>query len=49
MKAATNTENPIIYIVDDNDDVRETMKLLFESVDLCAESFGSIFARRFAM
>ncbi len=41
MKAATNTENPIIYIVDDNDDVRETLKLLFESVDLCAESFGS--------
>lgn len=41
MKAATNTENPIIYIVDDNDDVRETMQLLFESVDLCAESFGS--------
>lgn len=41
MKAATNTENPIIYIVDDNDDVRETLELLFESVDLCAESFGS--------
>ena len=41
MKAATNTENPIIYIVDDNDDVRETLKLLFESVDLCAESFNS--------
>lgn len=41
MKTATNTENPIIYIVDDNDDVRETMQLLFESVDLRAESFGS--------
>ena len=41
MKAASNTENPIIYIVDDNDDVRETLELLFESVDLCAESFGS--------
>lgn len=41
MKAATNTENPIIYIVDDNDDVRETLELLFESVDLRAESFGS--------
>ncbi len=41
MKAATNTENPIIYIVDDNDDVRETPELLFESVDLSAESFGS--------
>ncbi len=41
MKAAANTENPIIYIVDDNDDIRETLELLFESVDLCAESFGS--------
>ncbi len=41
MKAATNTENPIIYIVDDNDDVRESLELLFESVDLCAKSFGS--------
>ncbi len=41
MKTATNTENPIIYIVDDNDDVRETLELLFESVDLNAESFGS--------
>ena len=41
MKTATNTENSIVYIVDDNDDVRETLRLLFESVDLCAESFGS--------
>ena len=41
MKTATNTENPIIYIVDDNDDVRETLKLLFESVGLDAQDFGS--------
>lgn len=41
MKTATDTEGPIIYIVDDNDDIRETLELLFESVDLCAESFGS--------
>ncbi len=41
MKTATVSENPIIYIVDDNDDIRETLELLFESVDLCAESFGS--------
>jgi len=41
MKAATNTENPIIYIVDDNDDICETLELLFESVDLGAKSFGS--------
>ncbi len=41
MKTATDTENPIIYIVDDNDDIRETLELLFESVDLEAESFGS--------
>lgn len=41
MKTAANTENPIIYIVDDNDDVRETLKLLFDSVDLHSESFGS--------
>ncbi len=41
MKTATDSENPIIYIVDDNDDVRETLELLFESVDLSAESFGS--------
>ncbi len=41
MKTATDTENPIIYIVDDNDDIRETLELLFESVDLGAKSFGS--------
>ncbi len=41
MIACWDTESPIIYIVDDNDDVRETLELLFESVDLCAESFGS--------
>ncbi len=41
MKTATDSENPIIYIVDDNDDIRETLELLFESVDLCTESFGS--------
>ncbi len=41
MKTATDTEGPIVYIVDDNDDVRETLELLFESVDLCAKSFGS--------
>ena len=41
MIVAANIENPIIYIVDDNDDVRETLELLFESVDLRAKSFGS--------
>lgn len=41
MKTATNTESPIIYIVDDNDDVRETLKLQFESVDLKALAFSS--------
>ena len=41
MKTATDTENPIIYIVDDNDDICETLELLFESVDLGAKSFGS--------
>ena len=41
MKAAKDNVSPIIYIVDDNDDVRETLKLLFESVDLEAQAFGS--------
>ena len=41
MKTATDFESPIIYIVDDNDDIRETLELLFESVDLGAKSFGS--------
>ncbi len=41
MKTTTDSENPIIYIVDDNDDIRETLELLFESVDLGAKSFGS--------
>ncbi len=41
MKTATESENPIIYIVDDNDDIRETLELLFESVDLEAKSFGA--------
>ncbi len=41
MKTATVSENPIIYIVDDNDDIRETLELLFESVDLGAKSFAS--------
>jgi len=41
MKPATDTESPIIYIVDDNDDVRETLKLTLESVDLEARAFSS--------
>ena len=41
MKAATDSESPIIYIVDDKDDIRETLKLLFESVDLKAQAFSS--------
>jgi len=41
MKTATDFENPIIYIVDDYEEIRETLKLLFESVDLGVQAFGS--------
>jgi RNA polymerase sigma factor (sigma-70 family) len=35
------TDNPIIYVVDDDSDVREGLKDLFESVGLVAQVFGS--------
>ena len=36
-----STDNPIVYVVDDDPDVREGLKDLFESVGLKSQVFGS--------
>lgn len=41
MTARQITDTPIVFIVDDNEDVRETIKSLFESVDQTVEAFAS--------
>lgn len=41
MASKPITDTPIVYIVDDNEGVRETIKSLFESVDQTVEAFGS--------
>ena len=45
MPAQPAPQSPIVYIVDDNDDVRETLALLFESVNQAVRAFAS--AREF--
>ncbi len=41
MTSKPVTDTPIVYIVDDNEGVRETIKSLFESVDQAVEAFAS--------
>ena len=41
MPAPPAVSDPIVYIVDDNDGVRETLELLFESVDQAVKAFAS--------
>ena len=41
MPAQPAAPDPIVFIVDDNDGVRETLELLFESVDQAVRSFAS--------
>jgi len=41
MTVRPTTDAPIVYIVDDNEGVRETIKSLFESIDQAVEAFGS--------
>ena len=41
MPAPPAASDPIVFIVDDNDGVRETLELLFESVDQAVRSFAS--------
>ncbi|MFQ5766243.1 MAG: response regulator transcription factor, partial [Rhodospirillales bacterium] len=41
MTAPEDPTSPVVYIVDDNEDVRETLGLLFESVELEVETFAS--------
>jgi FixJ family two-component response regulator len=41
MPAPPAAPDPIVYIVDDNDGVRETLELLFESVNQAVKSFAS--------
>ncbi|MBI3113509.1 MAG: response regulator transcription factor [Rhodospirillales bacterium] len=41
MTARQITDTPIVFIVDDNEDVRETIKSLFESVNQTVEAFAS--------
>ncbi|HEX9701842.1 MAG TPA: response regulator transcription factor [Rhodospirillales bacterium] len=41
MSAQPAITSPIVYIVDDNDGVRETLQLLFESIDQAVRSFAS--------
>ena len=45
MSSAEQTTAPIVYVVDDNESIRETLKLLFESVALDVRTFKS--AREF--
>jgi FixJ family two-component response regulator len=39
--ASRSNDNPIVYVVDDDSDVREGLKDLFHSVGLKTEAFGS--------
>jgi FixJ family two-component response regulator len=41
MSAQPAITSPIVYIVDDNDGVRETLQLLFESIDQAVKAFAS--------
>lgn len=41
MSSTAITDSPIVYIVDDNEGVRETLKSLFESVNQLVEAFAS--------
>lgn len=37
-----DTSRPMIYVVDDNDAVRDSLKILLESYDLDVRDFGSV-------
>jgi len=45
MPAQPAAPDPIVFIVDDNDGVRETLELLFESVDQAVKSICDIMRR----